>query len=195
MENGGVFVCTYLTAMADRNDLCFLGGAPAGSLKEVFGIWHEETDALPEDWPGRADFLGKTYPVEHICDIIHARGAKVLGEYRSDFYSGMPAVTENACGRGTAYTVAFRSDASLAEDVCAYLTGKFGIGGPLPRQAENVSVQRRGDLVFVMNFGDEPKTLTLPDGCSDALTGAAVPDGTTLAPCEYLVLTQTDAPA
>ena len=86
----------FVIAVADKNDLVYLGGLPAGKLKEAFGVWAEETDSLPEDKPGSAEFNNKTYKTQHICDIIHSSSAEILGTYTSDFYAGLPAVTKNS---------------------------------------------------------------------------------------------------
>jgi beta-galactosidase len=41
VKNGGTLYATYTLATVDGTDLCYLGGLPAGKLKEVFGIWNE----------------------------------------------------------------------------------------------------------------------------------------------------------
>ena len=46
MADGGTLVTTYWSGIVDENDLCFLGGWPGGGLREVLGIWDEETDTL-----------------------------------------------------------------------------------------------------------------------------------------------------
>ncbi len=188
VANGGRFVGTYLTAMTDKDDLCFLGGFPGGKLKDVFGVIHEETDALPENAEGKATFNGREYAVNHICDIIHANGAKVLGEYASDFYCGMPAVTENSYGKGTAYYVAFRNDENLAEDVCSYLIEKFEIEPDTGIRGEGTVVKTRGDYIFVFNFGDEDRCITTDREYINVITGEKVESGATVKSCSYLVL-------
>ncbi|MBR6635173.1 MAG: beta-galactosidase, partial [Clostridia bacterium] len=127
VKNGGNFVATYLTGVVDEDDLCFLGGLPANNLKEVFGIWAEETDSLPEGITNSASCLGKEYEVQHVCDIIHAQGAQILGEYKEDFYAGMPALTANTIGKGKAYYVAFRNDGDFAHDFCEKLIAEIKI--------------------------------------------------------------------
>ena len=174
VANGGTFVGTYLLGMVDRDDRCFLGGFPAGALKDVFGVWHEETDALPADRPGDANFRGKTYPVEHVCDIIHAEGAAVHGTYQSDFYARQPAVTENHYGKGSAWYVAFRSNDSLADDVCAYLLETLQIPPDARISSEKVSLRRRGDCVFALNFTPEDQTILLHRVYTDLLTGESL---------------------
>lgn len=189
VENGGAFVTTYLSGMVDKNDLCFLGGFPGDGLDKVFGIWAEETDSLPEGIKNAASYGGKIYEVEHICDIIHARGAKALGEYRKDFYAGMPAVTENNYGKGKAYYVAFRNDADFAEDFCNKLIDERSISTDAEIEAaDGVSVRKRGNLIFVMNFCDEEKEITLGKEFTNILNGETISGKATVSACKYLIL-------
>lgn len=165
VRNGGNFVMTYLSAVVDKDDLCYLGGLPANGLKNVFGIWCEETDSLPHNMTGKATFNGKEYEVNHICDIIHSKGAKILGEYKSDFYAGMPSVTENEYGSGKAYYVAFRNDNDLAVDFCRWIAEKANISADADISVPSgVSVRKRGNSIFVMNFNNEDKEIILRDG-------------------------------
>ena len=83
---------TYISAYVNETDLCWLGGFPAGKLKDVFGLWNEEIDTLyPED--ENSVLMGeKSYKAVDYCEIIHPSTAEVLGVYESDFYAGNPAV-------------------------------------------------------------------------------------------------------
>ncbi|MBR4765722.1 MAG: beta-galactosidase [Clostridia bacterium] len=174
VKNGGTFLSTYLLGMADRDDLCCQGGFPAGVLKEVFGVEHEETDALPEDAPGKADFNGRTYPVEHICDIIRSTGAKVMGTYLTDFYAGAPSVAENSYGRGRAVYAAFRSDSSFSDDVCDYLINKTGIKPDADIEFSGVELRRRGDFIFALNFTPEKQVIKTDCEYTDVFSGKKI---------------------
>ena len=189
VRGGGRFVTTYLCGVTDPHDLCYLGGFPAGELKEVFGVWAEETDSLPADAPGRASYNGNTYPVDHICDIIHAEGAQVLGKYESDFYAGSPAVTRNNYGEGTAWYCAFRSDGAFADDFCSDLIARCGIAPDAGIQAPTaVFMRKRGDHIFLFNFTDEPQTVKLDGTYRDVLNDKDVNGELTLPVCGYAVL-------
>ena len=187
VDGGGAFVGTYLLGMADRDDRCFLGGFPAGVLKDVFGIWHEETDSLPADRPGSATFRERTYPVQHVCDLLHAEGADVLGVYTSDFYAGSPAVTANLYGSGQAWYVAFRSDDRLADDVCAELLDTLQIRPDAEIEPSGVFVRRRGDLIFALNFSPEEQCVLLHRTYTDVLTGEALSGAVTLGGYGYRI--------
>lgn len=172
VERGGRFVMTYLSALVDTDDRCFLGGFPANNLKNVFGIWNEDTDSLPDGTVGKASFGGKDYDVNFVCDIIHAQGAEVLGTYESDFYRGQPCVTVNNYGEGKAYYAAFRNDADFADDFCSMLIDEAKIKSDadfvIP---DGVAVRKRGDYTFIMNFSDEERTVNIERDFENILTG------------------------
>lgn len=190
VAKGGNFVATYLTGVVDKDDLCYLGGWPAEELKTVFGVWMEETDSLPENVKNRATFNGKEYEIHHVCDIIHADTAQVLGEYKDDFYAGQPSVTVNAYKNGKAWYVAFRNDTELCDDVCADLIDELGIPTDAPdvTAEDGLEVRKRGDLLFVLNFTDSDRTVTLGREYKNVMTDEALNGNVTVPPCGYLVL-------
>lgn len=190
VANGGNFVATYLTGMVDKDDLCYLGGRPANDLKKVFGIWAEETDSLPETVKNKASFSGKVYDIDHVCDIIHADTAEVLGTYQNDFYAGLPSVTVNSYGKGRAWYAAFRNDADLCDDFCDSLVNELGIASDVPAVTaeEGLEVRKRGDLIFILNFADTDRHITLEKEYKNVMTEETV-NGTLKIPvCSYLVL-------
>ena len=189
VRNGGNFAATYLSGIVDKDDMCFLGGFPAGRLKDVFGIWCEETDSLPEGMKNSVKCGDKTYDVVHVCDIIHANSAKVLGTYQSDFYAKTPALTENSFGDGTAYYIAFRNDADFATDFCSELIRKIGLAPDCGiKTAENVFIRKRGNTVFVMNFSAGETLVMLDKEYKNIISSETVSGEIKLPVCGYLVL-------
>ena len=189
VRNGGNFVSTYLSGLVDSNDMCFLGGFPAGKLKDVFGIWNEETDSLPEGMKNSVSYNGKNYDVVHVCDLIHSTGAEILGEYQSDFYAGMPALTENSYGNGKAYYAAFRNDDDFTTDFCSALIEKTGIAPDTDIEASSgIEIRKRGNTVFVLNFSDAENEVTLDKEYKNIISGETVSGKITLPVCGYLIL-------
>ena len=189
VKNGGNFVTTYLSCMVDSDDLCYLGGFPAENLKDVFGIWAEETDSLPEGMKNIASYNGKNYDVVHVCDLLHSQGAEVLGKYETDFYKGRPAVTVNDYGKGKAYYVAFRNDDDFTTDFCEDLIKDISLKSDTEIKAEKgVSIRKRGNIIFVMNFADESKTVTLDKEYKNVVTGESVSGAVELDVCGYIIL-------
>ncbi len=191
VKNGGNFVATYLTGIVDKDDLCFLGGFPCGKLKNIFGVLAEETDALPHGMTNAVNYNGKEYTAEDICDIIHANGAKVFGEYQSDFYKNTPAATENTYGKGKAYYVAFGNGGDFAHDFCEDLMSKIGITSDTQITAEyGVEIKQRGEFIFVLNFSEDSKKIQLDREYFDVISEKKYSQDVILHGGEYLVLEQ-----
>ncbi|MEZ4669851.1 MAG: beta-galactosidase [Anaerolineae bacterium] len=200
VENGGTFVATYATGMADENDLCFLNGFP-GPLREVMGIWAEEIDSLYTTdrnslMPTFDNVfkLDAAYEVHDYCELIHAETAQVLATYGSDFYAGRPALTVNNYGKGQAYHIAARTEQRFLDEFYAALaTGmniKPGIDATLP---EGVTISRRSDgsreFVFIMNFNNASADVELGQKhYTDMVTGEAVSTHCALAPFGVRIL-------
>ncbi|MDO5423451.1 MAG: beta-galactosidase [Eubacteriales bacterium] len=173
-EQGGTVVGTYMTGLADENDRCVFGAYP-GPLRELFGIWVEETDALfPEEQNGiRMEDSGKSYVSGFLCDRIRTEGAKVLGRYEKDFYAGEPCVTEHAYGNGKAFYLGTQPDAAFLDDFLGGLCKERQIL-PVLDADEGVEATCRenqnGKFYFVLNHDIAEKTVRLPEGIWEDLT-------------------------
>ena len=188
-ENGGNFVATYLFGVADKDDMAFYGGLPAGNLRKVFGVWAEESSGIPEGKEGTAQFCGKTYKTQHVLDVIHSEGAEILGTYTSDFFSGEPAVTKNKWGKGSAYYTAFRNDEDFTDDFCGELIKTLELKPDTEIKASrDVLIRKRGDYIFLFNFTEEEQTVSLDKAYLDVLNETELTGEITLPVCGYLVL-------
>lgn len=168
VRGGGTLVGTYWTGIADENDLCFLGGFP-GPLRELFGVWAEEIDALAPSttrWI-EAEGLGLSGPYEArtFCELIHAEGAETLARYGSGFYAGRPALTRKSFGEGEAYYVASRNDAAFNRDFLGALGRKLGLCRAVEAELPpGVTAQRRGGALFLLNCTPDRQTVSLAEG-------------------------------
>ena len=132
VKGGGTLYATYALGMVNETDLCYLGGFPAGKLKDVFGIWNEEIDTLYPNQTGEVACNGKKYTAYDYCEIIHSRGAKVLATYSKDFYDGEPAATVNEYGLGKAYYQAFRDGDDFKSVILNRIVDELGVCKNLP---------------------------------------------------------------
>ena len=168
VEQGGVFVATYVTGQVDESDLTFLGGFP-GPLRATLGVWCEEVDALYDDDRNAISWNGKSYPAFGLCEIVHAEGAQVLGAYDADFYAGTPALTVNSVGEGRAYFIAARTGADFLEDFYRTVVDEAGVRRALdvelpPGVTAQVRSDGQTDHVFVLNFNPSEVRLDLGAG-------------------------------
>ena len=188
VENGGTLVSGYLTGFVDRDDLCYLGGFPGGRLKDLFGVWVEETDALQDDERMPVSYNGKAYTARDVCDLMHLKGATALATYGDRFYTDTPALTAHAFGRGKAYYVGSRFDDALIADFTDTLINDAGLAPDLDAALPPcVTARKRGNLIFVMNFAAAPAAVALGRAYTDHLAKKTV-SALTLPAYGYAVL-------
>jgi len=204
VRNGGVFVTTYLSGIADESDLCFQNGFP-GPLRRMMGVWAAEIDVLYDGEtvtvvaePGNPAGLTGTYAAQIFCDVIHAETAKVLATYGSEFYKGRPAVSVNEYGKGKAYYIASRNEPRFHADFYGQLIRDLrlrrALGTDLP---DGVTAQVRTDgereFIFILGFNREPVTIKLgPLRYLDLLTGDQVVDSISLPPYTARIIESVD---
>jgi beta-galactosidase len=208
VERGGTFITTYFSGIVDERDLVTCGGYP-GELREMLGVWVEETDALLPDQAneivigkgnsgdaGTQDLSG-TYPASILCDIIHPETAEIVGVYGKDFYAGTPAVCRNAFGKGSAWYVGSAvgksaADGSFCEKLIARCADERGVRPVFPA-VTGVEVTRRvneNEYYFVLNHNQESARVTIPFACADLISGSAYSgsEAVDLKPTDVLIL-------
>lgn len=168
VKNGGILVGTYHSGIVDEHDLCFLGELPGDGMNEVFGIWNEEIDALCDNDSNTLVLNdGREYEIKRLCALIHAKGAKVLGTYKSDFYKGTPALTVNDYGSGKAYYIAGAVGDDFADDFYKELADKAGVSRSVNAKlpygvTSHVRVGENGErFIFVENYSGNEVELPL----------------------------------
>ncbi len=196
VRGGGTFVTTVFSGIVDENDRVTLGGYP-GKLKEVLGVWVEETDALlPGEhnamvMNGALKGMQESYECGLLCDVIHPQTAEPLAVYGSDFYKGVPCLTRNSFGKGTAYYVGTEpSDAFLA-DFVALLAAEKDLGCAFAAPADVEITTRcngKNEVTFLLNYNTSPARVTFGGACRNLLTGEAVEGSVTVGGYDVAVL-------
>jgi beta-galactosidase len=201
VQAGGTFVTTYVSALVNESNLCFLNGYPP-ALRRTLGIYSEELDGLAEQQTGKiaptsgSSFASQeSYQFHHFAELVHTESAQTLATYASDFYAGYPALTVNTYGRGYGYYIAARTEASFLLDFYTYLLKltdvENGIPFPVP---SGVSTQvREGDnqrFIFLMNFNHQAQSIELTEGLTNAITGTPAERSLTMPPYDLVILTQ-----
>ncbi len=192
VQNGGTLVTTAFTGVVDSHDLCFLGEDTAEKLSDVLGFWVEEVDALYDGEKNSMVWDGKSYDLTELCEVLHLTSAQAEATYTSDYYQGMPVVTCNAFGKGKAYHVAAGAPQEFYDAFLAKLTNGMerAMDTVVP---DGVSLSWREDaqgkkLIFVQNFANGERSLTLDQTYTDLLTGEAVSGDICLGAFGYRIL-------
>ncbi len=163
VREGGTFLTTYFSGYVEEHDLVVCGGYP-GKLKDILGIWVEESDALPKEEENCFSYGGNKVLARILCDLLHLQGAEALGVYEKDFYAGMPAVTKNKFGQGNAYYVGTRADESFyrgfLKEICDELRIK-------PAACTNPGIEAavrknaNGTFLFLLNHNSYETSYTV----------------------------------
>lgn len=175
VKKGGTFITTFFSGFVDENDLVITGGYP-GRLRDILGIWVEETDALPRGKENSFKRKENPYPARLLCDMIHLEGAEAISFYDTDFYQNTPCITRNRYGQGTAYYVGTRSSQefykSFLEDICkSKKVEPVWNTSPLVEAVKRI----RGEesYIFLLNHSEEEKRFASQEDCVDILTGTS----------------------
>jgi beta-galactosidase len=171
VKAGGVFIATTMTGLADENDRCVFGEYP-GPLKDILGIWVEETDALfPDEFNQMVidpeySGLEESYSCGFLCDVIHTKSAKALAVYGSDFYKDVTCLTVNTYGSGKAYYIGTEPEDKFLSDFIGKICEETGIK-PLFEAGENVEItcriSEKAEVVFVINHNKEEAEVDFKD--------------------------------
>lgn len=179
VKNGGTFLMTYYSGMADKEDNIWLGGYP-GLLKDMLGLWIEETDALKAGENNTvemcAPWLDGAYECGFLCDLIRLEGAVPLGVYGKDFYQGMPCLTEHAYGDGKAVYLGTKPEKKLVAEILSHYCQEKNVTPVLQTEEGVEAVLREKDgrsFLFLLNHKDTAVTVDLGGSCRNLLEDRA----------------------
>ena len=171
VKQGGTFLTSFFSGIVEEHDLVVTGGYP-GKLRDILGIWVEETDALPRGVSNEMKYLGRVYSATLLCDLMHLEGAEALSCYEKDFYANTPVITRNSYGKGKAYYVGTRSDEAFYKEFLKDCLEREGIK-PVWKVPQGIEVTKRckdgKEYLFLLNHTEEDKKITVQDNCMDIL--------------------------
>jgi beta-galactosidase len=173
VRGGGTVLVTYFSGIVDERDHIRLGGYP-GAFRDVLGVRTEEFFPLRRSETVALDD-GTTADVW--TELLHLDGAEPVTSYADGPLPGVPAVTRNSYGDGTAWYAACRLDAEGVRGLVDRLLADSGVVPPAPPRAGVELVRRIGEdrsYLFVLNHTDEE--VVLPSGGTDLLTGTTHAD-------------------
>ena len=173
VSEGGTFVTTFLSGLVDEHDLVITGGYP-GKLRDILGIWVEETDALPSYMKNSFSWNGKSYDCGLICDIMHMENAQALACYDKDFYEGTPVLSKNEFGKGHAYYVATRAGQDFYADFLKKVLEEQGVEPVFkPCKGVEITLRRKEEtnFLFFLNHNPQETVLIAEKPGTDLLTG------------------------
>lgn len=175
VKAGGVLVTDCRTGVKDETNLCHARTLP-GLLSKALGIRIEEYESLSETYPvtgfpeSNASFTADKY-----ADWITPVTAEKLAGYTQWHLASFAAITRNRYGKGIGYYLGtvIQEPAFFDAYVKAILADAKVKPVIHPPAGVEVSIrQGKGKkLVFIMNHTDEEKTVPVPKGKKELLSG------------------------
>jgi beta-galactosidase len=131
------------------------------------------------------------HPARLWCDLIEPHGCQVLATFSKDFYSGLPAMTMNTFGQGSAIYIGTTSHQPFYLDLVTWLRQLLGLV-PLLRAPDTVEVSmREGNgrrVYFLLNHQNTPVRVPFYKPMFDYLTATTFSGHHDLPPHGVLVL-------
>ncbi|MEU1283410.1 beta-galactosidase [Kitasatospora sp. NPDC005856] len=193
VRGGGRLVCGPFSGIADRHDHIHPGGHP-GPLRELLGIVVDEHWPIPD---GATTTLvlapdGTGLRAEHWSEWIETEAAEAVAHYDSGELAGLPAVTRNRLGAGSAWYLSCHLGADTGP-VLDLALAEAGVGAEPPGLPEDVEATRRDaadgtGYLFLLNHARTERRVPLRTPGTDLLTGTEAAEAVTLAPLGAAVL-------
>jgi beta-galactosidase len=177
-SGGGTLVVGYLTAIVDENLRVRTGGY-LGRLRDTLGVRVEEFappaapdmratgGGIPPALAIRGAIVGGQVETTLWGEYVGVSDATVEASFHGGALDGLPAITRNGRGSGSAWYVATQPSHLALVHLVGELLDRAGVVR-LPMR-EGVEFVRRGQYLVAINHGPEPVRLKVPG--VDHLTG------------------------
>ncbi|TFC07731.1 beta-galactosidase [Cryobacterium mannosilyticum] len=169
---GGHAVVTFFSGIVDEDDRVRTGGYP-GAFRDLLGITIEEFFPLA---PGGQVALDTGAAAGLWTERLRPTGAEVMARYLNGPLPGIPAVTRNPHGAGTAWYLATALEAGALRDLMRTVAQQARVTAVGPESDGSVEVVRRtsatASYLFIINHGGIE--LTLPAAGHELITGEPV---------------------
>jgi beta-galactosidase len=171
VEAGGTALVTFFSGISDEHDHVRLGGYP-GAFRDLLGVRVEEFCPLPARQQVR---LVPTDQPEHAADPasgwtagiwterLHLTGARAVAGYLDGPLPGVPAITRNEHGAGTAWYAATRLDRPALGALVDRVLDDAGVAAAAAATPGVELVRRSGpgrSYLFALNHTDAPAEVT-----------------------------------
>ncbi|MGW3102437.1 beta-galactosidase [Streptomyces sp. NPDC001100] len=182
-SSGGTLAVGFHSGAVDENCHVRLGGYP-GAFREVLGV---RTDELFPLLPGESLALSSGGGTASLwSERVALAGAEAITSYAEGPLTGIPAVTRNAYGEGTAWYVATRPDPTTLAGLLDLIRREAGVK-PVRVTPEGVeAVLRRGadaDYLFLIDHaGQGAEVPVVGADAVELLTGKPVSGGSVSVP-------------
>ncbi len=192
VKNGGTLVLTYRSGVKDEHNI-FTDRTLPGPLADLVGAVIHDYDPQTNQEQELVGEDGSRYPARVWFDILDPTSAEVMATYGKGYYAGKAAVTMNRFGKGSVWYLGTETSSPLAyTQLFSYLAEESGfrLGPGLPDGVEMAVREKAGKrIIFLLNYTEKTKSVTLERSYQNVLTGKAEPAEVQVPALDVLVLT------
>jgi beta-galactosidase len=194
VAKGGVLLADCRLAVKDETNLCYDRTLP-GLLGEALGIAIEEYEAVDEQvqYPvvSKSGLSGE-FTARQYVDWVTPQTAEALAGYGQWHLEPFAAVTRNRFGKGTGYYVGtVVKEESFYDQLMAEVLKSAKVEAAVTPPAGVEASVREGDgkkVLFLVNHTEESKTVSVPKGKKELLSGTTTGDTLELGRYEVAVV-------
>jgi beta-galactosidase len=186
VERGGHLFVSYFSGVVDAHDRIHPGPYP-GALRDALGLTVEDFHPLGLDETIQVDDHGS---VDLWSERVVLKGAEAIARFATGPDAGEPAVTRHHLGKGTAWYVATRLQASALDEVIGNVLLDAGVSAVAAGSREVEAVRRvseDAEYVFLLNH-DQHSSAHVDVSGVELLTGEKLVDGIELPPASVAVV-------
>jgi beta-galactosidase len=169
VRGGGHLAVSYFSGIVDQNDTVYEGAFP-GALRSALGIAVEEFLPLHENERVTLDngMTGAAW-----SDDLALDGATAIATFTSGPGAGIPAITRNGAGAGSAWYVSTKLDGDDLGRFVSDVLADAGIAAELLPDGLEITTRQTDSetYTFLINHSEVP--IPSPTQGTDLLTGAA----------------------
>ncbi|WP_328431774.1 beta-galactosidase [Streptomyces sp. NBC_00453] len=168
-ERGGTLAVGFHSGMVDANCHVRLGGYP-GAFREALGV---RTDELFPLLPEESLRLSEGGTAVLWSERVRLEGAEAVTSYAEGPLDGVPAVTRNSHGTGTAWYLATQPDPDTLAGLLDRIRGEAGVtAARTAPEGVEVAVRRgtEADYLFLINHGGRDAEVSVAPEAVELLT-------------------------
>lgn len=195
VHNGGMLITTARTGVKDEANAvvnCYLPGL----LADVCGVEVDEYDVLPANvtvpldlaLPGLDDQAAQAWLW---FEVLRPTTSQAVASYRSEYFSGRPAITLNTYGQGQSLYVGTLGDDGLHETLLGWALKTTGIRSVL-NAPPGIEITERWHgnqrILFLLNHTGSAQEIPVNQSYVDLISGAIFKESVKIAPFEVFVL-------
>jgi beta-galactosidase len=191
VEAGGTLLMSFFSGLVDESVRIRPGACPP-PFAGLLGLHVEEFAPFAGPMSNAIRTAqGRSFDCRVWGEVVRTDGAETLATFDSDFYAGLPAVTRNAVGRGTAmYMATFPDDEGVrwvVETACR--EADIAAGGDARPGVEIVErTDGKRSWLFVLNYADRPVEVILDRPGVELISGRPAVGSLTIGPVDVAVV-------